>query len=205
MCCENPDLDWLKSFNDYDREHVRHFISEAILATDVARHGDILKAALAFVDRGPQCCESTSISEASDIDSDCSRRTPKTYFNRNDPQHRLFIGMLLLHSADISNPVNFSFEVASDWAIRVAMEFTKQAEKEQQLKLPVTSFMQGLDSQYKIATMQIGFFKFMVRPLFHTLGNLFPNLKMMERWGERNCTEYQALIDAHDLTHDMNS
>jgi hypothetical protein len=49
----------------------------------------------------------------------------------------------------------------------VAIEFTKQAEKEQQLKLPVTIYMDGLDSQYKIAKMQIGLFQFMVRPLFH--------------------------------------
>jgi hypothetical protein len=38
----------------------------------------------------------------------------------------------------------------------MAIEFTKQAEKEQQLKLPVTTYMDGLDSQYKIAKMQIG-------------------------------------------------
>jgi hypothetical protein len=185
MCRENPDLDWLKSFNDNDHEHVRHFVSEVILATDPARHGEILKAAIALVDKGPQCYESTSIFEASDIDSDCSPPTPKTYFNRNDPQHRLFIGRLLLHSADISNPVHCSFQVASDWAIRVAIEFTKQAEKEQQLKLPVTPHMDGLDSQYEIAKMQIGFFQYMVRPLFHTIGTLFTELRILESWGER--------------------
>ena len=156
MCRENPDLDWLKSFNDNDREHVHHFISEVILATDPARHGEILQAAFALVDKSSQCYESTSIIEVTDIDSDNSPPTPKTFFKRNDPQHRLFIGRLLLHSADISNPVHSSFQVASDWAIRMAIEFTKQAEKEQQLKLPVTTYMDGLDSQYKIAKMQIG-------------------------------------------------
>jgi hypothetical protein len=167
MCRENPDLDWLKSFNDNDRKHVHHLISEIILATDPARHGEILQVVFALVDKGSQCYESTSIIEVSDIDSDNSPPTPKTFFKRNDPQHRLFIGRLLLHSADFSNPVHSSFQVASDWAISVAIEFTKQAEKEQQLKLPVTIYMDGLDSQYKIAKMQIGLFQFMVRPLFH--------------------------------------
>lgn len=43
MCQGNPDLDWLKSFDEKDREYVKHFISEIILATDPARHGDIVK------------------------------------------------------------------------------------------------------------------------------------------------------------------
>ena len=64
--------------------------------------------------------------------------------------------------------------------------------------MPVTQFMDGLDSKYKIAKLQIGFFNFMVKPLFHTIGVLFPNLTMLEEWGENNSTEYQAVIDAHD-------
>ena len=42
MCQENPDLNWLKSFNDSDCEYVKNFIYEIILATYVVRHGDIV-------------------------------------------------------------------------------------------------------------------------------------------------------------------
>jgi hypothetical protein len=191
LCQENPDLNWLKSFNDSDCEYVKNFISEIILATDVVRHGDIVKLAIELVAKGPQDYVSPNTASPSIM--------PSAYFDRSNPHHRLFIGRLLLHSADISNPVHSSFEVAADWAVRVAAEFMKQTEKEQLLQLPVTPYMQGLDSQYKIAKMQIGFYQFMVKPLFHILGKLFYNLEIMEHWGERNCAEYQAFIDAYDI------
>jgi hypothetical protein len=175
MCLENLDLDWWKSFQDEkDREYMKKYISESILATDPAKHASIVKEALSFVERGPP------------------------YFNKNDPQHRIFIGRLILHSADITNPLHSSFEVASDWAIRVVTEFDKQAKREKELQLPVTSFMDGLDSQVSIAKTQIGFYQFMLKPLFNTVGIFFPALKMLEDWGEMNCVEYQKVIDAHD-------
>jgi len=192
MCQENPDLNWLKLFNDKDCEYVKNFISEIILATDMVKHGDIVKSAVDLVAKGPQDYVSPNTASPSSIS--------KAYFDRNDPRHRLFIGRLILHSADISGPVHSSFEVAADWAVRVAAEFTKQSEKEQLLQLPVTPYMQGLDSQYKIAKMQVGFYQFMVMPLFHILGKLFYNLEIMEHWGERNCAEYQAFIDAYDIS-----
>ena len=175
MCLENPDLDWWKSFQDEkDREYMKKYISESILATDPAKHASIVKEALSFVEKGPP------------------------YFNKNDPQHRIFIGRLILHSADITNPLHSSFEVASDWAIRVVTEFDKQAKREKELQLPVTSFMDGLDNQVSIAKTQIGFYQFMLKPLFNTVGIFFPALKMLEDWGEMNCVEYQKVIDDHD-------
>ena len=59
--------------------------------------------------------------------------------------------------------------------------------------------MDGLDSKYKISKLQIGFFNFMVKPLFHTIGILFPKLKMLEEWGVKNNLQYQAVIDEHDI------
>lgn len=176
LCAENPELDWLKSFADEkDREYVKQFIAESVLTTDPARHGAVVKEALAFVEKGAP------------------------YFDQNDEQHRQFIGKLLLHSADIFNPLHSSFEVASDWAIRVTAEFSRQAEKEKELQLPVTTFMDGLDSQLHICKLQIGFFEWMVKPLYHTIGILFPNLEKLEEWGERNSAGYQAMIDEHEM------
>ena len=201
MCVDNSDLDWLKSFeSEEDRDYVKHFIAESVLATDPARHGGVLKQALAILEQGKKDYSSnwnadppTSITEPVD-----TQMSP-TYFDRGNPEHRVFIGMLLVHSADISNPLHQSFEVASDWAIRVTTEFSRQANKERELQLPVTTFMDGLDSQVKIAKLQIGFFDWMVKPLYNTLGILFEPLKPLEGWGKRNCDGYQKVIDAHNV------
>jgi len=194
MCQKNPELDCLKPFKEKEKEYIAHYVGESVLATDPARHGGIVKGALEFVEKGAQNYQQQSSSTTGESDS-----SEASYFDRSNPKHRQFIGRLILHSADISNPVQSSFDVAADWAIRVVTEFTRQAEKEKQLQLPVTEFMDGLDSKYKISKLQIGFFNFMVKPLFHTIGILFPKLKMLEEWGVKNNLQYQAVIDEHDL------
>ncbi|KAL7535758.1 hypothetical protein ACHAWF_005264 [Thalassiosira exigua] len=196
MCLDKPELNWMKSFQTEDCDYVKHFIGESVLATDPARHAGIVKEALEFVDIGLQDYQSTPTPESPKHGEES--QPSLAYFNRNSLSHRIFIGRLILHSADISNPVHSSFDVAADWAIRVTTEFSKQAQKEKQLELPVTTFMDGLDSQVKIAEVQIGFFKWMVKPLYHTIGLLFPALKMMEGWGEKHCDEYQVVIDEHE-------
>ncbi|KAL7516533.1 hypothetical protein ACHAWX_001541 [Stephanocyclus meneghinianus] len=182
LCHENEDLNWLKSFDTEDRKYVENYITEAILATDPARHGGVLREALAFVEEGPKTFYSGSGS----------------YFDRNNPRHRLFIGRLFLHGADIANPLHCSFEVARDWAVRVTTEFSRQVSKERELQLPVTVFMDGLDNEYNVAKTQISFFAFMVKPLFDSIGKLFPFLSHLNDWGERNCDEYRNVIEAFE-------
>jgi hypothetical protein len=70
--------------------------------------------------------------------------------------------------------------------------------KEKQLDLPVTSFMDGLDNEYTIAKVQISFFGFMVQPLYDAIGKLFPQLKHLNDWGEKNCDRYREIIQAYD-------
>jgi len=190
LCAKNPELDWLKSFkNAEDRKYVENYITEAVLATDPARHATILKEALAFIEKGPKAYGSVT-SEKSTESFELMQ------FDRTNEQHRLFIGRIFLHSADISNPLHSSFEVARDWAVRVTTEFSKQASKEKELRLEVTSYMDGLDSEYNIAKVQISFFAFMVQPLFDAIGKLFPNLSHLNDWGEANCDGYREVIAA---------
>ncbi len=190
LCKMHPELDWLKSFDNIeDRKYVENYITEAILATDPARHASIVKEALEFATEGPKAY-STAASESS------SESVELKQFDRTNLQHRIFIGRLFLHSADISNPLHSSFDVARDWAVRVTTEFSRQASKEKELRLEVTSYMDGLDSEYNIAKVQIGFFSFMVQPLFDCMGKLFPKLSHLNDWGEANCNGYREVIAA---------
>ncbi len=189
LCTSYPELNWLKSFDNVeDRKYVENYITEAILATDPARHAGIVKEALEFAAEGPKAY-STAASES-------SSEPILKQFDRTNLQHRIFIGRLFLHSADISNPLHSSFDVARDWAVRVTTEFSRQALKEKELRLEVTSYMDGLDNEYNIAKVQIGFFSFMVQPLFDTMGKLFPKLSHLNDWGEANCNGYREVIAA---------
>mmetsp|Transcript_1901 Transcript_1901/g.2647 ORF Transcript_1901/g.2647 Transcript_1901/m.2647 type:complete len:474 (+) Transcript_1901:187-1608(+) len=190
LCTRNPELDWLKSFDNIeDREYVENYITEAILATDPARHAGIVKEALEFAAEGPKAYNTAASISSSEL-------VELKQFDRANLQHRIFIGRLFLHSADISNPLHSSFDVARDWAVRVTTEFSRQASKEKKLRLQVTSYMDGLDSEYNIAKVQIGFFSFMVQPLFDTMGKLFPKLSHLNDWGEANCDGYREVLAA---------
>ena len=104
LCKEHSDLDWFKSIeNIEDRKYIEHCITDVILATDPARHGEVLREAIAFIEAGPKMYDDLG----------------PAFFNVKDKEHRFFIGRLFLHGADIFNPLHSSFEVARDWAVRV--------------------------------------------------------------------------------------
>ena len=104
LCKENSDFDWIKSIQNIDdRKYIEQCITNAILATDPARHGQVLREAIAFIERGFNVYNGLG----------------PNFFNIEDKEHRFFIGRLFLHAADIINPLHSSFEVARDWAVRV--------------------------------------------------------------------------------------
>mmetsp|Transcript_12824 Transcript_12824/g.26427 ORF Transcript_12824/g.26427 Transcript_12824/m.26427 type:complete len:445 (+) Transcript_12824:148-1482(+) len=189
ICKEQPELDWLKFFqNEETRDLVETYLKECILATDPARHACVIQDALLIIENGQK------------FQND---KNEPTYLDKNDPFHRTLIGRIIVHCADISNPLHSSFEVARDWAVRVTTEFSRQASREKELNLPVTTFMDGIDSEYKIAKLQIGFFGFMVKPLFHTAGLLFPKSSHLEDWGEDNCDGYREVIKKYEEEHNI--
>ena len=171
-----PEMDIFNNLSDDDRSCVIYFMKEVILATDPAHHSALTK-------------------ELSDLVQSC--RYSQT-FESSDPDSRLLLGKVIMHASDISNPVHENFIVAKDWCARVTAEFSYQAEMEKAQGLPVTPFMEGLDTEYKVAKLQIGFFQFMVQPLFKLLGVLLPDTAHLERNGVRNSEQYQKIVDSYE-------
>eukprot|EP00931_Biecheleriopsis_adriatica_P118704 TRINITY_DN94047_c0_g1_i1.p1 TRINITY_DN94047_c0_g1~~TRINITY_DN94047_c0_g1_i1.p1 ORF type:complete len:507 (+),score=92.07 TRINITY_DN94047_c0_g1_i1:90-1610(+) len=86
---------------------------------------------------------------------------------------------LFLHAADIGHAVS-PLENNLRWTAGVQAEFTAQVAAERSLGLPVSAFMDGLEDPRKAAKSQIGFFDFVILPLFSPLFNLFPGLEEAE-------------------------
>ena len=72
---------------------------------------------------------------------------------------------ICIKCADISNPAKPT-EIAYDWSMAVMEEFFKQGDKERDLKLPVSKFMDRAKDIPNIPKCQIGFIEFIVYPLF---------------------------------------
>ena len=63
-----------------------------------------------------------------------------------------------MHCADIGAQTQ-STAVSLKWSEAVLVEFRAQAEKEKELGLPMTPFMQGLDDELTCMQLQQGMFK----------------------------------------------
>ncbi|XP_043216443.1 uncharacterized protein LOC122378877 isoform X1 [Amphibalanus amphitrite] len=80
------------------------------------------------------------------------------------PLHRHFVLQIALKCADISNPCR-PWDISHKWSKKVCDEFYRQGDYERRLKLPITSLCDRTSSS--VARIQVGFFRHVVRPLFH--------------------------------------
>eukprot|EP00759_Apiculatamorpha_spiralis_P030551 PhF_6_TR32183/c0_g1_i1/m.47779/K13755/PDE1; calcium/calmodulin-dependent 3',5'-cyclic nucleotide phosphodiesterase len=78
---------------------------------------------------------------------------------------KLLLLKVVMHAADVSNPAKRS-DIAAEWARRVMAEFSQQGHEEARHGLPISPFC---DASANTAKCQIGFIKFVVKPLFEAL------------------------------------
>ncbi|KAI4465737.1 cyclic nucleotide phosphodiesterase [Holotrichia oblita] len=109
---ENEDCNIFKSFTNEDFKTVREGMIRSILATDMARHNEIL---LQFREMIPD-------------------------FDYSNKAHVNLLCMVLIKVSDISNEAR-PMEVAEPWLDRLLQEFFKQSDAEKLEGLPVTPFM----------------------------------------------------------------
>ncbi|XP_045472165.1 high affinity cGMP-specific 3',5'-cyclic phosphodiesterase 9A [Harmonia axyridis] len=109
---ENEECNIFKSFNSEEFKMIREGIIRCILATDMARHNEIL----------------TNFKEIIPV------------FDVNDKSHVNLLCMVLIKVSDISNEAR-PMEVAEPWLDKLLMEFFKQSDAEKLEGLPVTPFM----------------------------------------------------------------
>ncbi|KAK7089357.1 hypothetical protein V1264_024828 [Littorina saxatilis] len=95
------------------------------------------------------------------------------HFDFSDKEHRAVLYMVLMKMADISNEAR-PLEVASPWLDCLLTEFFNQSDMEKLEGLPVAPFMDR-DKVTKPSS-QIGFIKFVLLPLFESVGQLFPQI-----------------------------
>ena len=103
---------------------------------------------------------------------------------------RLLIAMCM-HSADVSNPAK-RWDLSAEWSCRVMEEFFRQGEREAELGMPVSAFMDRQKTD--IAKCQHGFISILIKPFFDEwcsfLGNehrqIFVNVEdNIKIWAER--------------------
>ncbi|XP_033641330.1 high affinity cGMP-specific 3',5'-cyclic phosphodiesterase 9A-like [Asterias rubens] len=139
----NPECNIFANVDQDKFKTIRQGVIMLILATDMARHSEILDQFKKYVKNG---------------------------FEISNEEHLNYLKMLLIKCCDISNEVR-PIEVSEPWVDCLLEEYFMQSDREKMEGLPVASFMDR-DKVTK-PTSQIGFIKFVLIPMFEVVASVF--------------------------------
>eukprot|EP01038_Epipyxis_sp_PR26KG_P015053 gene15053-20254_t len=140
----------LSNFPKLIAKEIRRLIICCVLATDISVHIDLIDSMKLVIEHG---------------------------WNFNETKDQEFLGKMLVHAADLSNPVR-PFHMARKWAERISIEFNEQVEKEQSLGIPILGFMVTPDEK-TFCKNESGFAAFVVAPMWRGIAQLYPNLAFL--------------------------
>lgn len=142
LLTSSSENNFLSDISGPELKRLRFLIIEAILATDLKMHFDILSEFKAKVN--PE--EGGGIDWSSEVD-------------------RLLVMKMIIKMADISTPAK-SYDLHRMWTTRITEEFYQQSDEETELGLPPTIFMNRRTTE-KLPAVQLSFIQNLVSPLFH--------------------------------------
>lgn len=151
-----------RNFNKEDLKSIRKMMIECILWTDMTKHVPLVK--------------------------ELEKKLSEDGCITNDP---IFFGKIVLHAADLSNPVR-KFDIERKWGDRINAEFKAQVDVETQLGLPVLPFMIVKDEAAKCFGEK-NFVNFTAKPLWILMIQAFPVLTELYQQLEQNINTWQEM------------
>lgn len=145
---------------------IRKIIIGCVLATDMSIHFDLIEE---------------------------TKKRASSGWNFNEVKDQHILGKILIHAADLSNPVR-PFHMSKEWARRIATEFNNQVAKEEALGMPILGFMISKDDK-TFCKNEINFASFLVQPMWRAIGTVFPQLDFLLQNLDNNLLEWKAWSD----------
>jgi len=167
LCMIKPELDIWSDCDKADYRCIRAIVISSVLATDLSKH---------FLDLGRFKAKSANKEFL------LPREDGTT--NKDD---RMVLMDLIVHACDISSPTKEK-AVYLQWTRAVLTEFFSQGDREKEVGLPVSMFMDR--DVTNIAKCQMGFMDVLVAPLFNALSDKIPRLEIMAEYNLRDNKEY---------------
>ncbi|KAH3767675.1 high affinity cAMP-specific and IBMX-insensitive 3',5'-cyclic phosphodiesterase 8A [Pelomyxa schiedti] len=163
----------LESLDSSATKHLRSVIISLVLGTDMGQHWKIVS-------------EFNTLRQHGQIST------------KSSAEDKLLVMRLLLKLADISN-VTRPVDVMQVWVQKLNEEFYFQGDKERQLGLPVTTFMDREQSSVKtVAQTQVNFLQIVASPMFEAFNSFLPIPMLMQHL--TNNSKYWATILALETT-----
>jgi hypothetical protein len=190
--CKDPSKNVFSLFEQPDYKRARSVCISAILATDNAKHFDMVKEIKKCYQVNSTVCDQQA-------------RDPEDfrdlYMSEVLCKDTILWMKMLLHLADISNPLK-PFTTYRQWASRVLEEFFVQGDEEKRLGIPVGM----LNDREKVSMpgSEHGFINFLVAPLVTSALRIFPTMLLRAQTMVSNMEEWRDLWveEAHPSQED---
>jgi len=167
---EQPECNILQNMNKESKDAVELYIRHLVLATDLALHGVIH---VKLIERKKTLAKYSHVSQM-------------------DEDDRILLMCCLLKCSDLSNEIRPT-HIAKKWAKLVMQEFVKQSDKERELDLPVTPFMDK--HSIILSKEQINFIEKLCMPLYETLSVIFPWVQNCIKQMTTNRNEWNSRLE----------
>jgi len=172
---QRPECNFLENLTVKENRQLRSVVVDLVLATDMANHGQLLKKFQAVV--SPAGSKLSDAANAGDIIPASS-------------QDALVALQLALKCADLGH-LSLSWTSHMRWVQRLEEEFFAQGDQEAKLGMPA-SFLMDRKKQGASDT-QVGFFDFVVLPLFRELIRAFSSAQPMLSAVEANYQKWKDI------------
>lgn len=134
-----PEHNFVENLDSAEFKRFRYIVVEAILATDLKRHFELLM----------------------EFDQKAGR------FDWESETDKLLIAQVCIKMSDINSPTK-SFSLHRQWTDRILEEFYGQGDEERRLGLPVSAYMDRYDPG-QVAKLQDSFLAHLVKPLVYSM------------------------------------
>lgn len=162
-----PNMQVLSTLPKIIATDIRKMIISCVMATDMAVHFELI--------------------------DETKRKAQEGGIDFEDLKEQTFLGKILLHAADLSNPVR-PFHMTREWARRISLEFNDQVIREQALGMPVLGFMMTPDEK-AFCKNETGFASFVVAPMWRAMSMLYPQLTFLVEQLESNVVVWKESLE----------
>ena len=112
-------------------------------------------------------------------------------WNPEQSADKLLLIDIVLHSADLSNPVR-PWELCKKWSLLVGEEFNAQVAKEKAMGLPFLPFMLS-DSEESKAKQETSFIEFIIEPMWKDVVEFLPEMSFALDYIDENKAKWKEI------------
>jgi len=176
---EKVSLNIFANLTPIEYRTVRQRITQGILSTDMQIHFGLIEKFNTVIEELAKMEEAAvadgSFNRTSPTLSSSSSFLPVPHFSAIPDSSRSTIFNALLHACDISNPAK-PWHLQRKWSDAVLAEFLHQGDMERQRGLPISPNCDRTNTDQ--SSLSIGFIDFIVAPIFVSLRNLLPEVRV---------------------------